>query len=103
MATNFKRVDKLVDMAMEAGLKELGNDVKKRAIILAPILTGALRRSAKVQVVKSKNRSDSVIISFNTPYARLRHWENRKHPATRRYLTNALKSIRDIGKYFKKF
>lgn len=98
MPTDFSKVDKLVDKAMAVGLKRLGDDVKKRAIILAPIDSGDLRRSAKVEV----KRSDTVVVSFNTAYAKRRHYENNLHPSTRYYLTNALKSIRDVGKYFKR-
>lgn len=94
--TDFTKVDKLVDAAMKSGLKLLGNDVKKRAIILAPIDSGALRRSSKVDVV-----GDSVEVSFNTPYAKRRHYENNLHPSTRLYLNNALKSITNLKRYFK--
>ena len=100
MATNFKRVDGLVDQMMKAGLQSLGDDVKKRAVILAPKDTGALRQSAKVHVNSTK---DTVTVSFNTEYARLRHYVNKLHPATRLYLTNSLKSIKNLNKYFKKF
>lgn len=97
MAVNFNRVDSLVDACMITGLADLGNDIEKRAIVLAPKDTGMLRNSAKVQVGK-----DKVTVSFNTPYARRRHYENNLHPSTRRYLNNALKSIKDVNKYFKK-
>lgn len=100
MPTNFKRVDAIVDSMITAGLQSLGNDVKKRSQILAPKDTGALRQSAKVHLNSTK---DTVTVSFNTAYARRRHWENNLHPATRKYLTNALKSIKNLNKYFKKF
>lgn len=100
MATNFKKVDGLVNSLISAGLQSIGDDVKKRSQILAPKDTGALRRSAKVHLNSTK---DTVTISYNTAYARRRHWENNLHPATRRYLTNALKSIKNLNKYFKKF
>lgn len=96
MSTNFSKVDKLVDAAVKSGLNSLGNDIKKRAVILAPKDTGALRQSSKVDVGK-----DSVAVSFNMPYARRRHYENNLHPSTKLYLTNALKSITNAGKYFK--
>jgi len=96
MGVNFKKVDKLVDEAIKNGLEALGKDIKKRAIVLAPVDSGDLRRSAKVEV-----DSDSVEVSFNTPYARRRHYENDLHPATRLYLTQALKSITNVKKYFK--
>lgn len=98
MSTDFRKVDKLVDKAISVGLENLGKDVKKRAIVLAPKDTGALRQSARVDV-----KSDSVEISFNTAYARMRHYNNNLHPSTRLYLTNALKSITNVGKYFKRF
>ena len=100
MPTNFKKVDGLVNSLITAGLQSLGDDVKKRSQILAPKDTGALRQSAKVHVNSTK---DTVTVSFNTEYSRLRHYQNRKHPATRYYLTNALKSIKNLNKYFKKF
>ena len=94
--TDFRRVDKLVDQAMKTGLTSLGADIKKRAIVLAPIDSGYLRRSAQVDIV-----SDSVEVSFNTAYAKRRHYENYLHPSTRLYLNNALKSITNIKSYFK--
>lgn len=97
MVTNFKKVDALVDAAMLTGLTSLGNDIEKRAIVLAPKDTGMLRNSAKVQTGK-----DKVTVSFNTPYARRRHYENNLHPSTKLYLTNAMKSIKNVSNYFKK-
>lgn len=97
MATDFKRVDALVNTAMTTGLTALGNDIRKRAIVLAPKDSGTLRQSAKVE-----SKPDSVIVSFNTPYARRRHYENLLHPSTKLYLNNALKSITNVSKYFKK-
>ena len=100
MPTDFKKVDGLVNSLMAAGLQSLGDDIKKRSQILAPKDTGALRQSAKVQLNSTK---DTVTVSYNTAYARRRHYENNLHPATRLYLTNALKSINNVNKYFKKF
>lgn len=100
MPTDFKKVDAIVDNLMKSGLQSLGDDVKKRSQILAPKDTGALRRSAKVHLNSTK---DTVTVSFNTEYARIREFSNRKHPATVGYLRNALKSINNVNKYFKKF
>lgn len=105
MATDFSKVDAIVDSMMKAGLLSLGTDVKKRAVILAPYgatrTSGThLRSTAKVHVNSTK---DIVTVSFNKPYAKRRHYENNLHPATKNYLTNALKSIRNLSKYFKKF
>ena len=98
MSVNFSKVDRLVNQAMVKGLESLGGDVKKRAVILAPVDTGALRQSSMVKVNSS---SDIVEISFNTPYATRRHYENNLHPSTKLYLHNALKSITNVSKYFK--
>lgn len=100
MKTNWSKVDRLVDASIKAGLQGIGSDVKKRSQILAPKDTGALRRSAKVHLNSTK---DTVTVSYNTVYARRRHYENRKHVASLYYLSNALKSIKSVNKYFKKF
>lgn len=98
--TDFKKVDRLVDTAIADGLMLIGKDVKKRAIILAPIDSGDLRQSAKVEM-KIPLR-DTVEVSFNTAYAKRRHYENMLHPSTRLYLNNALKSITNVKRYFRK-
>ena len=100
MPTDFSKVDKLTNSIIAAGMQSLGDDIRRRSQILAPKDTGALRRSAKVHL---NSTNDTVTVSFNTAYARRRHWENNLHPATRKYLTNALKSIKNLNKYFKKF
>lgn len=85
---------------MKAGLVSLGNDIKKRAIILAPKDSGDLRGSAKVDV---SPKGDKVYVGFYTRYAKRRHYENLLHPSTRLYLTQAMKSITNVGKYFRPF
>lgn len=97
MATDFSKVDRLVDKAISVGLTRLGDDVKRRAIILAPKDTGRLRQSARVEL---KSNGDTVVVSFNTDYAKMRHYVNNLHPSTRYYLTNALKSIKNVNNYF---
>ena len=100
MPTDFKKVDMLVNSLISAGMQSLGDDIRRRSQILAPKDTGALRRSAKVHLNSTK---DTVTVSYNTVYARRRHYENRKHVASLYYLSNALKSIKSVNKYFKKF
>lgn len=98
--TDFTVVDKLVNQTITAGLNNIANDIRKRAIILAPKDSGDLRRSARVSV---RANGETVDVSFNTAYARRRHYENNLHPSTRLYLTNAMKSITNVRKYFKRF
>ena len=100
MPTDFKKTDMLVNSLVASGLQSLGDDIRRRSQILAPKDTGALRRSAKVHLNSTK---DTVTVSYNTEYARRRHYENRKHVASLYYLSNALKSIKSVNKYFKKF
>ena len=96
--TDFSRVDRKVDQAVRKGLTSLGNDVRSRSQVLAPVLSGDLRRSARVDVSPIQ---DKVVISYNTEYSNIRHWQNYAHPSTRLYLTNALKSINSLSPYFK--
>ena len=105
MATDFRKVDKLVDAAMADGLLALGKDIKKRAIVLAPFDPDRtdsgphLRATGKVEL--SAVGGDKVSISFNKEYAKNRHYNNNKNPSTKLYLTNALKSITNISSYFR--
>lgn len=88
---------------LEAGLAEMATDIHRRAVILAPVETGALRNSGKVE----KSGSQEYTISFGNggrvPYARRRHFENKKNPQTLGYLSRAADSVgrSDKGKYFK--
>lgn len=105
MATDFKRVDSLVYAAMKAGLLALGNDVRERAKVLAPYDPDRkepgphLKSTGKVE---ASSKGDTVKISFNKPYAKRRHYENYLHPSTKLYLNDALKSVKNVSKYFKK-
>lgn len=98
--TDFRKVDRLVRQTVRAGMLALGTDVKKRGVILAAKDSGDLRNSAEVEVSAS---GETVSTSFNTDYAKRRHYENNLHPATRLYLTQALKSITNLGRYFTRF
>lgn len=100
METDFTKVDALVSKAMQNGLEALGKDIEKRAVVLAPKDTGRLRNSVRMDVTTSGQ--DRVEVSFNTAYARRRHYENNLHPSTKMYLNNALKSITNVERYFPK-
>ena len=65
----------------------MGESVKNRAELFAPVLTGALRDNGDVKLGNL-----NVVIGFGgleVPYARRRHYENNKHPQTKRYLERA--------------
>lgn len=70
--------------------KELEAKAEKtlgRARILAPVLSGDLKMNGRVE--KIPNGVSVVFGDSRIPYARRRHFENRKNPATINYLERA--------------
>lgn len=79
----------------------MAKTIKARAVVLAPKLTGALRANGRVLVVNGGLR-----VKFgdeDVPYARRRHFENRKNPQTLNYLQKAGDSVmkESIKRYVK--
>lgn len=92
--TRIKFVDKSAQFEkielsrLKNGLSKMGDSVKNRAQLFAPVLTGALKDNGRVWL----EGDNSVVIAFggrSVPYARRRHYENNKHPQTKRYLERA--------------
>lgn len=72
--------------------KSLSQVILYRARMLAPVLTGALVDDGRV--VDNPMGGKSVIFgSPSVPYARRRHYENRKNPQTLYYLQRAGESV----------
>lgn len=86
---------------MNRALLEMTTDIHSRAVILAPIETGALRNSGEVDRVIGGYRV--TFGSERVPYARIRHFENKKNPGSRGYLAKAGDSVArgDKSKYFR--
>ena len=86
---------------MNKGLLEMATDIHRRAVILAPIDSGALRNSGEVERVQGGYKI--VFGSGRVPYARRRHFENRKNPQTKGYLAKAGDSVArgNTEKYFR--
>ena len=87
---------------LERGLAEMATDIHKRATILAPKDTRALVNSSRIKRLSAV----AYQISFGSsqvPYARRRHFENKKNPQTLGYLSRAADSVArsDKGKYFR--
>lgn len=85
----------------QKGVLAMATDIHKRAVILAPVDTSALANSGTVKPV-----TNGYMIKFGSsrvPYARRRHFENEKHPATKMYLAKAADSVArsNQSKYFK--
>jgi len=58
--------------------------VQNRAKDIAPYLSWTLKRSISVDYSNIKQLY--TVVWSNVPYARKRHWENKKNPQTLRYL-----------------
>ena len=67
--------------------RAMADSILGRATMIAPKLTGALRSDGRVET-----RDTSLAIVFGderVPYARMRHYVNRKNPQTLNYLKRA--------------
>lgn len=90
-----------IESQMNAALLEMATDIHKRAVILAPVDTGALRNSGEVNRVT--NGYSVTFGSARVPYAAIRHEVNKKNPQTRGYLARAGDSVArgNTAKYFR--
>jgi len=91
----------IYDKRFKQGVIMMMSDVERKAMARAPVLTGALRNSARLQ---DSDKSVAVIFgSTRVPYAYIRHEVNYKHPSTVQYLAKAAQEVAnsDIGRYFK--
>jgi len=87
---------------LEIGLIEEVTDIHRRATILAPHASGDLKASGKI----ARTGTLEYTLSYGSarvPYARKRHFENRKNPQTIGYLAMAGDAVArgDQGKYFR--
>lgn len=87
---------------LQAGALEMSNDILKRAIMLAPIETGALKNSGRIEKLSLAGYR-IIFGSSKVPYARRRHFENFKNPQTVRYLYRAGDSVKreHVKKYLR--
>lgn len=91
-----------LERGMKAGLLEMATDIHRVAADRAPIDSGALRNSGTVEPVR-----DGYRIRFGSgrvPYARIRHYENRKNPSSIGYLAKAGDNVArsDTSRYFRR-
>ena len=94
MSTTVKVIDRSnVWLALELvnldnTVRQMANTILSDSRMLAPVLTGALRSDGNVK----KEGMASYIVKYGdarVPYARRRHFENKKNPQTKYYLQNA--------------
>lgn len=86
----------------DGAMEEVANDVLIRARMNAPKDSGKLVASGHVKKLKD----GSYIVEFgnaNVRYAKKRHYENKKHPQTLKYLENAGETVKrgNVQKYFR--
>lgn len=88
--------------ALNRTVLTMATDIHRQSAILAPKDTRALVNSGKIN--KEKNASYNVEYgSTKVPYARRRHFENKKNPHTLKYLERAGKNVvRDVKRYLPK-
>lgn len=89
-----------------AGLFKMGDAISNRAKPNSPVLTGTLRNSIRVEEEGTNTvvvRAGGRVGVFNIDYAEIREFHNRKHPATRYYMTRAFNETvsGDISRYFR--
>lgn len=90
--TNTKLFERVERENWRNGLRAMGDRILMDAIALAPEDTGKLKSNGRVEVI-----SDTEIhVKFGdtrVPYARRRHFENKKNPHTKYYLQKAGDSV----------
>lgn len=94
MSTTVKVIDQsngwlaLEQVNLDNAVRQMANTILSDSRMLAPVLTGALRSDGNVK----KEGMASYIVKYGdarVPYARRRHFENKKNPQTKYYLWNA--------------
>lgn len=86
--TNIKLFERIQQENWKNGLRAMGDRILMDAIALAPEDTGELKSDGRVEIVSDTE----VHVKFGdarVPYARRRHFENKKNPQTKNYLKNA--------------
>lgn len=86
--TNIKLFERIQRENWKNGLRAMGDRILMDAIALAPEDTGELKSDGRVEVISDTE----VHVKFGdarVPYARRRHFENKKNPQTLRYLKRA--------------
>lgn len=81
--------------SVNRGLLSMGFDIASRARSNAPVLTGALRNSIRVNTEQNKVfvLAGGRVNGFVVDYAKLREYENHLHPSTTHYMGRAFDSI----------
>jgi hypothetical protein len=99
VTNKINEVVSTIDNKLDRAVLTMATDIHREATILAPFDTGALAGSGRI----SRNGKADYDISFGgsrVPYAKLRHFKNKKNPQTLRYLERAgNKTARNLNRY----
>lgn len=87
------------EAALDRAVLGMATDIDRTSALLAPRLTGALINSKRINHKGIAHYSVSYG-SYQVPYARRRHFENKKNPGTLQYLERAGDSVKgNLQKY----
>jgi hypothetical protein len=86
---------------LDVAVLEMATDIHRVSAMLAPRDTGALRSSGRI--VRNGVADYSVIFGGSSvPYARRRHYENKKTPSSLRYLERGGDSVsNNVARYLR--
>lgn len=93
--SKMKAYLQIQQMNMQKELEAKAEKTLGRARMLAPVLSGDLKMNGRVE--KIPNGVSVVFGDSRIPYARRRHFENRKSPVTLNYLERAGNQTRKEG------
>lgn len=93
--------DELFTKRWRAGVLNMMAEVQMKAQTNAPILTGALRNSARIRA--TRDGAEVTFGSSRVDYALLRHEVNHLHPSTTKYLARAAEDVArgNLARFFK--
>lgn len=93
--------DEMFIRRWNAGVLNMMSEVQRIAQTNAPILTGALRNSARIRA--TRDGAEVTFGSSRVDYALLRHEVNHLHPSTIKYLARAAESVSrgNLARFFK--
>jgi hypothetical protein len=87
-----------VNVTLDRAVAQMATDIHRESMIFAPKDTRALVKSARVE----REGVAHYLVSYNTPYARRRHFENQRNPQTLGYLERAgERAVRNIKRYIR--
>jgi len=99
VTTQMRLVVNRIDNHLDKTVAVMATDIHRQASILAPHASGALIGSGRI----TRNGQADYDVTYGggkVPYAKRRHYENRKNPQTLKYLERAGDNVsRNLKRY----